>query len=219
MIDRAKGRLVAKGYSQVEGVDYFDTFAPTASTTSNRIVAAMACKLDWDLHLDVDQAFIQSELDTESFSRLPPGCGRLSGKVVRLSKALYGLKQSSRSWYNLLSSTLVECDFEQCLVDPCVFRLIVNDEVAAMLVVYVDDIKIAATKEITDSVVADLNKRFPTKHLVEVTWYIASEYKRDREKGTLEILQTQLIRNIVPNILKSRKPAPSPLLRRWTSDT
>ena len=49
MIDRANARLVAKGYSQVEGVDYFYTFAPTASTTSNRIVAATACKLDWDL--------------------------------------------------------------------------------------------------------------------------------------------------------------------------
>ena len=61
MIDRAKARLVAKGCSQVEGVDYFDTFAPIASTTSNRLVAAMACKLDWDLrHLDVDQAFFQS---------------------------------------------------------------------------------------------------------------------------------------------------------------
>ena len=45
----------------------------------------------------------------------------------------------------------------------------VNDEVAAMLVVHVDDIKIAATKEIMDSVLADLNKRFPTKQLGEVT--------------------------------------------------
>ena len=73
MIDRAKARLVAKGYSQGEGVDYFDTFAPTASTTSNRLVAAMACKLDWDLrHLDVDQAFIQSELDTEIFLEIAP---------------------------------------------------------------------------------------------------------------------------------------------------
>ena len=58
--------------------------------------------------------------------------------------------------------------FKQCLADPCVFRLVVNNEVAAMLVVHVDDIKIAATKEITDSVVADLSKRFPTKHLCEV---------------------------------------------------
>ena len=86
-----------------------------------------------------------------------------------------------------MSSTLVECGFEQCLIDPCVLRLMVNDEVVAMLVVHVDDIKIAATKDITDSVVADLNKRFPTKHLGEVTWYMGSEYKRGREKRTLEI--------------------------------
>ena len=158
----------------------------------------MACKVDWDLrHLDVDQAFIQSRLHTEIFSRLPPGCGRLSGKVVRLNKAPCGLKQSGRSWYKLLSSTLFVCGFEQCLVDPCVFRLMVNDEVAAMLVVHVDDIKIAATKEITDSVVADLNKRFPRKRLGEVTWYMGSEYKRDREKGTLEISRTPFIRNVV----------------------
>ena len=89
MIDRAKARLVAKGYSHVEKVDYFETFAPTASTTANRLIAAMACKLDWDLrHLDVDQAFVQAELGTEIFSRLPRGCGEMSGKVVLLKKAL-----------------------------------------------------------------------------------------------------------------------------------
>ena len=59
-----------------------------------------------------------------------------------------------------------------------------------------DGIKIAATKEITDSLVADLNKRFPTKPLDQVTWYMGSEYERDREKGTLEISQTQFIRSI-----------------------
>ena len=113
------GSQVPALYSQVEGVDYFHTFAPTTSTTSNRLVAAVACKIDWYLRpLDVDQAFIQSELDTKIFLRLLPGCGRLSGKVVRLNKALYGLKQSGRSWYELLSSILVECGFEQCLVDP-----------------------------------------------------------------------------------------------------
>ena len=49
MVDRAKDRMVAMGYSQVEGVDYFETLAPTASATYNRLVAAMACELDWDL--------------------------------------------------------------------------------------------------------------------------------------------------------------------------
>ena len=147
------------GYSQVEGVNYFETFAPTASATSNRLVAAMACKLDWDLrHLDVDQAFIQSELGTDIYLRLPPGCGSVSGKVI-LNKALYGLKQSGREWYQLLSSTLVECGFEQCLVNPCVFRLMVAGDVVAMMVFHVD-IKIAATEKVTEVVVSDLN-HFP----------------------------------------------------------
>ena len=63
----------------------------------------------------------------------------------------------------------------------------VNDEVVAMLVVHVDDINIATTKEMKDLVVADLNKRLPTKRLGEVTWYMGSEYKGGCEKGTLEI--------------------------------
>ena len=146
MVDRAKTRMVGMGYRQVEGVDCFETFASTASATSNRLVAAMACKLDWDLmHLDVDQAFIQSELDTDIYLCLPPGCGSVSGKVVLLNKALYGLKQSGRACYQLLLSTLVQCGFEQCLVDPCVLRLMVAGDVVVMMIFQVDDIKIAAT--------------------------------------------------------------------------
>ena len=161
VVDRAKARMVAMGYSQVEEVDYLETFAPTVSATSDRLVAAMAYKLDWDLrHLDVDQAFIQSKMDTDIYLRLPPGGGSVSGKVVLLNKALYGLKQSRRAWYQLLSSTLVECDFEQCLVDLCVFRLMVAGDVVAMMVFHVVDIKVVAT-EVTEVVVSALNQRFP----------------------------------------------------------
>ena len=85
-----------------------------------------------------------------------------------------------------------------------------NDEIVAMLVVHVDDTTIAATKEITDSVVAHLNKRFPTKLLGEVTRCIGSEYKRDRQKGTMEILQTQLIRNAVERFgIMNASPIPA----------
>ena len=57
-----------------------------------------------------------------------------------LNKALYGRKKSGRAWYQLLSSTLVECGFEQCLRDTCVFQLLVAGDVAAMMVFHVDDI-------------------------------------------------------------------------------
>ena len=65
------------------------------------------------------------------------------------------------------------------MAEPCVFRLMVNDELIAMLMVDVNYIKIAATKDITDSVVAYLNQRFLTKNLGEIVWYMDSEYKRD----------------------------------------
>ena len=65
---------------------------------SIRLLAAPACELDLDLcHFDAKQAFVQSDLDEVVYIRLPPGCGALSGKVVRLRRSLYGLKQASRT--------------------------------------------------------------------------------------------------------------------------
>lgn len=82
MVDGAKmvAKMVAVGCSSAEGVDYFVTFAPTAFATSNRLVAAW--KRDQGLrHLDVDQIFVQSELDTEICFHLPPGCKRQMGTL------------------------------------------------------------------------------------------------------------------------------------------
>ena len=75
------------------------------------------------------------------------------------------------------------------------FRLIVAGDVLAMMVFHVDDIKIEVTEEVTEAVVRALNQRLPTKHLGEVKWYMGSEYKMGRAKGTLEISQTQFIRS------------------------
>ena len=61
-------------------------------------------------------------------------------------------------------------------------RLIVGRDVVAMMVFHVDDIKIAATEEVTPVVVIALNQRFPTKHHRDVEWCMVSEYKRDRKK-------------------------------------
>ena len=92
---KAKARLVARGFSQREEIDYFETFSPCSSAASIRLLAT-ACELDLDLcHFDAEQAFVQSELDEEVYLRLPKGCGSMSGKVVRLRKSLYGLKQTS----------------------------------------------------------------------------------------------------------------------------
>ena len=66
--DRAKARLVAKGFKQKLGVDYIETFSPTANAASIRLIVALACKHDLELlHFDIEQAFVQSELEVASW--------------------------------------------------------------------------------------------------------------------------------------------------------
>ena len=118
----AKARLVARGFGQREGIDFLDTFPPCPSVMS--WLAALACELDLDLcHFDAEQAFVQSDLDEVVFIRLPPGCGALSGKVMRLRRSLNGLKQASRTWHYYLVRGMKALGFEQCEADACIMRL------------------------------------------------------------------------------------------------
>ena len=74
---KAESRLVARGFKQREGVDFSETFAPTVASSCVRLLSVIACECDLDLcHFDVDQAFVQSDLE-DVFLRLPKGCGDL----------------------------------------------------------------------------------------------------------------------------------------------
>ena len=93
---RANARLLAGGFEQREGVDFFETFAPTATASCFRLLGAIVCELGLDLcHFDAEQAFMQSTLENIAFIRLLQGCMKMSGKVVRLNRSLHGLKQDS----------------------------------------------------------------------------------------------------------------------------
>ena len=66
----------------------------------------VCCVLFRVSHFDAEQAFVQSSLDEDVFKRLPPGCGEMSGRIVRLNRSFYGLKLASRSWHiSILSPT------------------------------------------------------------------------------------------------------------------
>lgn len=90
-------RLVKKGFSQISGVNFDETFVRTPATSSTRrnVATALEKKLTF-FHLDAGQAFMESELNTEVYMLLLPGRGGLSENFVRLSRSLHGLKQASR---------------------------------------------------------------------------------------------------------------------------
>ena len=212
-IVKVKARLVAKGFKQKYGVDYLETFSPTANAASMRLLVALACKYSLELfHWDIEQAFVQSELDHEVFMKLPPGCGSMSGKVVRLNKSLYGLKQASRTFYKRLVSDLKRIGFEQSLSDPCVLRFMMGDEVMGMVAIHVDDILYAGTKSLPKVVVEALGDSLPTKNLGEVKFFLGCAFIRDREAGTIEISQESYIRSVLErfNICRT-SPIPASL--------
>ena len=137
---KAKSRLVARGVKPREEVDFGETCAPTVSSSCVRLQSAIACECELDLcHFDVDQAFVQSDLEEDVFLRLPKRCCDISGNVVGLNKRLYGLKQASRAWHAHLTTCLKRLGFGQCMADVCVFRLIENGRVTITAVVHVDD--------------------------------------------------------------------------------
>jgi Reverse transcriptase (RNA-dependent DNA polymerase) len=138
-----------QGFSQVLGVEYFDTFAPVAKLVLIGAVLAMATMQDMKLHqIDIKGAYLNGELtDQETiFMSQPPGylVPDSTGKVFQLQKMLYGLKQSRRHWYQKLVEIMVKMGFMHCDVDQAAFFQHDGCKLIVVLV-HVDDCTIAAT--------------------------------------------------------------------------
>jgi hypothetical protein len=100
-LDKYIAQLVAKGFSQQEGIDYEETFAPTTKMSTIRLVLAMAAQFGWKVHqMDVKSAFLNGDLQEEVYMYQQQGFQVLGKEhlVCRLKKALYGLKQAPRAW-------------------------------------------------------------------------------------------------------------------------
>ena len=150
-------------------------------------------------HLDIAQAFIQADLSEEIYMKLPPGCGELSGKIMRLNKTLYGLKQAALEFNKLLSKKLLDLGFEQSASDPCVFRLLGSQkqDVQMLLVCHVDDIMVSGPDAKVKWLVSKLNESIKTNHLGVVSHYNGCVFVRDRKAGTLRIHQKVCIDKLV----------------------
>jgi hypothetical protein len=141
-IVRNKARLVAQGFSQVEGLDFGGTFAPVTHLEAIRILIAFAAFKRFKLYqMDVKSVFLNIVIHEEVFLRQPTGFEnpKYLNKVYKLSKALYGLKQTPRAWYARFKTFLLEHGYVMGSVDKTLFTL--NHGTDFLLVqVYVDDI-------------------------------------------------------------------------------
>ena len=136
-----KSRLVVRGDKAIKGYDYFETFSPVAKIDSIRLVLAMIIIFKLiPLQLDVNNAYVQSDLNEDVYIKAIPGGENLpEGKCYKLNKSLYGLPQSGRNWNSAVSKFLIEYGFVQLREDLCVYVLFENNMLVAVITLYVDD--------------------------------------------------------------------------------
>ncbi|CAI7845513.1 unnamed protein product [Closterium sp. NIES-53] len=141
-----KARYVARGFSQRQGVDYFQTFSPTPKMTTLRVLLHVAAQRDYELHsLDFSTAFLQVSLHEEIWLRRPPGfTGSFpAGTQWSLRRPVYGLRQAPREWHDTLRTTLATLGFAPSTADPSLFLRTDTLLQQFYILVYVDDLVFA----------------------------------------------------------------------------
>jgi hypothetical protein len=215
-VDKYKARLVEKGYSQKEGIDFHEIFSPVVKLVSIRIVLALVALLDLELEqLDVKTTFLHGDLDEEIFMEQPEGFVQNRNRkfVCKLRKSLYGLKQSPRQWYKKFDSFMVGQNFTRSEYDHCVyFKRLEND--IFIIWCYMLMICLLQAKACLKSsrLKAQLARTFDMKDLGATKQILGMEIHRDRKNGKLWLSQEKYVEKILQRFgMNKVKPVNIPL--------
>jgi len=184
-INKYKARLLVKGYAQIFGVDYSDTFAPVSRLDTIRLVLAVAAQKGWKVfQLDVKSAFLNGVLQEEIYVEQPEGFvvqGK-EDKVYLLKKALYGLKQAPRAWYSRINDHLLNIGFEKSL---SVSTLYVKHKGNNVLIVslYVDDMLVTGDDtRLVEEFKQEMMQAFEMTDLCLMTYLLGIEIKQNENE-------------------------------------
>jgi len=173
-----KARLVARGFTQQEGIDYSETFSPVIKQATVRLVFSIVISCNWKIHqLNIHNAFLNGVLTKEVYMKQPPGFVNptLPSHVCRLHKSLYGLKQAPRAWYTRLSDFLLSIGFLASKVDTSLFILSDGTNIFYLLV-YVDDILLTGSNSaMLHRLIQLLSSEFKLRDLGVVHYFLGIE--------------------------------------------
>ena len=205
-IERFKARLVARGFSQVYGEDYTETFAPTVRMDTLRVFLAIVAAENLECRqYDIKNAFTESKLQEKIYLSKPEGVPVRPGYALRIQRSLYGLKQSARDWNLLAKDFLTSIGFRQSLADPCLY---IHDKRQIILLLYVDDIPAAAKyKPELDWFYSQISSRFNTKDLGEIEKILGIRVTRNRPGRELFIDQEQYLQTVLDRCGYTGSPA------------
>ncbi|CAI7765187.1 unnamed protein product [Closterium sp. NIES-54] len=195
-----KARFVVRGFSQRQGVDFFQTFSPTVKMTTLWVLLHVAAQCDYELHsLDFSTTFLQGSLHEEIWPRRPPGfTGSFpAGTQWSLRRPVYGLRQAPREWHDTLRTTLAALGSAPSTSDPSLFLRTDTTLPPFYVLVYVDDLVFAtANTEALAHVKCELQKRYTCTDLGELTSYLGLRITLDRAQRTITLTQSHMVQQV-----------------------
>ena len=222
--EKKKARFVAKGCSQIPGLHFDETFAPTLQPSTFRTVMAISTQFDFHIEqMDVETAFLIPPLPEEEkvYMKPPRGfeelCRRAGipfrkGQVLELKKCIYGLKQSGRYWNKAFVDALKNLGLSQSPYDCCLFISGSNIDNLLLLIVYVDDVLIASKSATRAKVLQDLlGKIFPLKLLGSPRLWTGIEICRQSHGGYFLSQEKYILRSLQRIGMEDCTPALTPV--------
>ncbi|KAJ1032337.1 hypothetical protein NDA18_001823 [Ustilago nuda] len=208
-----KARLVARGFTQREEIDYQETFSPVAPLRVIRAILALAVQNNWEVHaLDITMAYLNSMLKEAIYMKPPEGAGVVPGQVYKVVKGLYGLKQSGREWNQEFDRSLQCMGFFQVECTPCIYTKGQGKDMA-IVVIYIDDtLVIAPQLEMVLEVKKQIGQRWKMEDSGEVSHFLGIKISQDRARRTMTIGQSGYIDQVLAKHLdKCTKPTMVPM--------
>jgi hypothetical protein len=209
VVTRNKARLMAKGFAQVTGLVFEETFAPVDRLESIQILLAYAAHHSFKLfQMDVQSAFLNGPIKEEVYVEQPPSFEdeRYPDHVYKLSNALYGLKQAPRAWYECLRDFLISNAFKLRKADPTLFtKACIGDLFVCQI--YVDDIIFSSTNQKScEEFSRVMTQKFEMLMMGELNYFLGFQVKQIKE-GTF-ISQTKCTQDLLKRFgMKDAKPA------------
>jgi hypothetical protein len=180
VVTRNKTRLVAQGFTQVEGLDFEEMYAPVARLEAIRMFLAYAAHHDFKLYqMDVKSTFLNGRIQELVYVKQPPGFEdpKFPNHVFKLQKALYGLKQALRAWYECLKEFLLKQGFEIGKADPTLFTHKVRNDIFVCQI-YVNDIIFGSTNHVyCEKFSRIMTKRFKMSMMGELKFFLGFQIK------------------------------------------
>ncbi|GJV07687.1 putative ribonuclease H-like domain-containing protein [Tanacetum coccineum] len=184
MVIRNKARLVAQGYTQKEGIDYDEFFAPIARIEAIRLFLAYASFKDFVVYqMDVKSAFLYGKIEEEVYVCQPPGFEDpdIPDRVYKVEKALYGLHQAPSAWYETLPTYLLDNGFQRGKIDKTLFIKRHKGDIL-LVQVYVDDIIFSLTKkELCIAFEKLMHEKFQMSSMGELTFFLGLQVKQKKD--------------------------------------